>query len=619
MAKIQNPILRGFCPDPSIIRSGEDYYIATSTFEWLPGVRIHHSRDLVNWEQIPSPLCRKSQIDLTGVPNSGGVWAPCLSYDGEWYYLVYTKVTTKKGRFYNTHNYVIRTRDIYGEWSDPVYLNSVGFDPSLFHDNDGRKYLINMVNGFKGVLVQEYDAECGRLVGEQRKVYEGSGIGCTEGPHMYHIGDYYYIICAEGGTGYDHCVTMARSKSIWGPFETAPENPILSADADNESCENEHSAADDMLQRARGSGVRCCSLQKCGHADIVEGTDGTWYMVYLCSRASADHNSLLGRETAIQKMIWKDGWLQTEKGDGKPVSEWEIENVNEKKIEDEVGKCRGQTHDFGNGLGSVIVNGRRVTTFVDTFDGDDYCSSISNCVDDNCEGSKRLNVVYDSLRNSYEEFCDLIIRKGFLRMRGQESLNSWFNVSLLAVRQMEMNMEAETIMDFTPECEEQLAGIAYVYDSMNFFILGKTLNSCGQQQLIILQSDMGEITDLIEPIVLSDEDAESMIRLIIRNNEAFEVSFAYSICREDDCEDSEESCEVSEGSEGREATDGCEDVALNMDDADEVKIQQVATSRILTDEHCRGFTGAQVGMYVHDMALMRKCADFDGFRVRFWE
>ncbi len=635
MAKIQNPILRGFCPDPSIIRNGEDYYIATSTFEWWPGVRIHHSRDLVNWEQIPSPLCRKSQIDLTGVPNSGGMWAPCLSYDGEWYYLVYTKVTTKKGRFYNTHNYVIRTRDIYGEWSDPVYLNSVGFDPSLFHDNDGRKYLINMVNGFKGVLVQEYDAECGELVGEQHKVYEGSGIGCTEGPHMYHIGDYYYIICAEGGTGYDHCVTMARSKSIWGPFETAPENPILSADANNESCENEHSAADDMLQRAKDSGVRCCSLQKCGHADIVEGTDGTWYMVYLCSRASADHNSLLGRETAIQKMIWRDGWLQTEKGDGKPVSEWEIEDIAEREVDN------GIDNDIGNGLYSEIVEGHRVTTFLDDFGGDNYCGDTAS-LDNN-----RLSVVYDSPRNSYEGFCDLINRQGkrFLRMRGQESLNSWFNVSLLAVRQMEMNMEAETVLDFMPECEEQLAGIAYVYDSMNFFIFGKTLNSSGQQQLVILQSEMGEITDLIEPIMLSDEDAGSRIRLIIRNNEDFEVSFAYSICREaGEAQDNDNNVMqvkaddfwLEQGEDDISAMHEMANCATNklenctthklenctthkLDEVNDVKLAQAASSRILTDEHCRGFTGAQVGMYVHDMALMRKCADFGGFKVRFWE
>ena len=146
---IQNPILKGFCPDPCIIRAGEDFYIAVSTFEWWPGVRIYHSKDLKHWEQIPSPLLRQSQLDMTGDPTSGGVWAPCLSYDGKKFWLVYTDVKTKKGMYYNTHNYLVWTEDIYGDWSEPVYLNSVGFDPSLFHDTDGKKYLINMLNGLR--------------------------------------------------------------------------------------------------------------------------------------------------------------------------------------------------------------------------------------------------------------------------------------------------------------------------------------------------------------------------------------------------------------------------------------------------------------------------------------
>lgn len=206
---IQNPILKGFCPDPSIVRAGEAYYIAVSTFEWWPGVKLFHSKDLQNWTQIGAALTRKSQLDMIGDPTSGGVWAPCLSYDNGRFYLVFTDVKTKKGRFYNTHNYLVWTDDIRGEWSEPVYLNSIGFDPSLFHDNDGKKYLINMVNGFKGVLVQEIDPQTWELIGERKKVYAGSGIGCTEGPHMYHIGEWYYLLTAEGGTGYDHCVTVA--------------------------------------------------------------------------------------------------------------------------------------------------------------------------------------------------------------------------------------------------------------------------------------------------------------------------------------------------------------------------------------------------------------------------
>ena len=168
---IENPILRGFCPDPSIIRVDNDYYIATSTFEWWPGVKLLHSKDLKHWEQLPSPLTRLSQLNMLGDPASGGVWAPCLSYDKGIYYLVYTDVKTKKGRYYNNHNYIVQTDNILGEWSEPAYLNSTGFDPSLFHDSDGRKYLVNMRNGFKGILLQEYDPVYRRLVGERKNIF----------------------------------------------------------------------------------------------------------------------------------------------------------------------------------------------------------------------------------------------------------------------------------------------------------------------------------------------------------------------------------------------------------------------------------------------------------------
>ena len=376
---IQNPILRGFCPDPSIIRVGEDYYIATSTFEWWPGVRLFHSGDLQHWEQLPSPLRRQSQLNLVGDPASGGVWAPCLSYDGEKFFLVYTDVKTKKGRYYNTHNYLVWTKDILGEWSEPVYLNSRGNDPSLFHDTDGRKYLVNNLSGFRGVLVQELDREF-RPVGPQKKVYAGSGLGCTEGPHIYHIGNWYYLIVAEGGTGYDHCVTMARAESVWGPFETAPDNPILTSDKGNMN-----------------------ALQKCGHADFVDTSMGEWYMVHLCSRPlNGQEWCTLGRETAIQKMVWdEDGWLRLKSG-GKYA-----ENTTEEPL--------GVT-------GVLYENGDR--GFYDDFD------------------NPVLNVRYSSPRADYNTFADCKVRPGYLRMRGQESLNSLHHVSFLGVRQQAVSCEA---------------------------------------------------------------------------------------------------------------------------------------------------------------------------------
>ena len=142
---IHNPILKGFHPDPSIVRVGEDYYIATSTFEWWPGIRLHHSTDLVHWELIEYPLNRTSQLDLRGVGASQGVWAPCLTYDKGTFYLLYTVVTAFYCNMYDTNNYLVTATDIHGPWSEPIALNNFGFDPSLFHDDDGRKYMVSMV------------------------------------------------------------------------------------------------------------------------------------------------------------------------------------------------------------------------------------------------------------------------------------------------------------------------------------------------------------------------------------------------------------------------------------------------------------------------------------------
>src|SRR2546423_795797 len=192
-AGIQNPILKGFNPDPSIVRVGDDYYIATSTFEWFPGVQIHHSRDLVNWRLLTRPLSRASQLNMLGDPDSCGIWAPCLSHDAGLFYLIYTDVK-RYGRtsqpsaagaaLRDVHNYLVTSPTIDGDWSDPIYLNSSGFDPSLFHDDDGRKYLVNMLwdhrpgyNRFGGIVLQEYSPAERRLIGERQTIFAGTPIG----------------------------------------------------------------------------------------------------------------------------------------------------------------------------------------------------------------------------------------------------------------------------------------------------------------------------------------------------------------------------------------------------------------------------------------------------------
>jgi xylan 1,4-beta-xylosidase len=293
---IRNPILPGFNPDPSICRVGDDYYIATSTFEWYPGVQIHHSRDLETWDLVTRPLDRAELLDLRGVPDSCGVWAPCLSWHDGLFYLAYTDVKRFDGNFKDTHNYLTTSSSIDGEWSAPVYLNSSGFDPSLFHDVDGRKWLVNMIwdhrpdrSRFGGIVLQEYSPAERRLVGQASRIFEGSELGLTEGPHLYRFGEYYYLLTAEGGTGYDHAVTLARSKSLHGPYEIHPEQHIVTS----------RFRPDHELQRS-------------GHGAIVEAADGSFYLTHLCSRPLGPmRRSPLGRETALRRLILdNDGWFR---------------------------------------------------------------------------------------------------------------------------------------------------------------------------------------------------------------------------------------------------------------------------------------------------------------------
>ena len=227
------PILKGFNPDPSIIRVGDDYYIATSTFEWFSGVQIHHSKDLINWRVISHPLNRVSQLDMRGVPDSCGVWAPCLSYNNGIFYLVYSNVKSFDGVWKDTPNYLVTTDDILGDWSEPIFLNASGFDGSLFHDDDEKYYVSMLVDHrggkfFGGIILQKYSDKDKKLIGLVHHIFNGTELGKTEGPHIYKKSAFYYLITAEGGTEYGHAVTMARSKNILGPYGVHPENPIIS-------------------------------------------------------------------------------------------------------------------------------------------------------------------------------------------------------------------------------------------------------------------------------------------------------------------------------------------------------------------------------------------------------
>jgi xylan 1,4-beta-xylosidase len=432
---IRNPILTGFNPDPSIVRVGDDYYIATSTFEWFPGVQIHHSRDLVHWQLLTRPLRRASQLNLLGVPDSCGIWAPCLTHADGLFWLIYTDVkrygrTTVGGAsgasLRDFHNYLVTSPRIDGDWSEPVYLNSSGFDPSLFHDDDGRKYLVNMLwdhrpgnNRFAGIVLQEYSVKERKLIGDRKFIFKGTPLGFTEAPHLYKRNGWYYLLTAEGGTGWGHAVTMARSRKVIGPYELHPDTYILSA-------------------RHRPD----VELQRAGHADLVETQNGETYMVYLCGRPLRNRGRCtLGRETAIQKMIWgADDWLRTLDGQGLPTIETPAPGSTPP----------AQSRDLVSMEGGATPAGRRDFLRYD-FD------------------EPQLPIDFQWLRTPWpEEIFSLTSRPGYLRLFGCETIGSLFRQSLVARRQRSHCFSAATVVEFESQHFQQMAGLVCYYNSAKF-------------------------------------------------------------------------------------------------------------------------------------------------------
>jgi xylan 1,4-beta-xylosidase len=360
---------------------------------------------------------------MIGDPDSCGIWAPCLTHSDGLFWLIYTDVkrygrTTVGGAsgasLRDFHNYLVTSPTIDGVWSDPIYLNSSGFDPSLFHDEDGRKYLLNMLwdhrpgqNRFAGIVLQEFSVEEGRLIGERVNIFPGTELGLTEAPHLYKRDGWYYLVTAEGGTGWGHAVTMARSRKLTGPYELHPDRQILTA----------RDRPDAELQRA-------------GHADLVETQSGEWYMVYLCGRPLPNRGRcVLGRETAIQRMVWSDdGWLRTLHGDGTPMLETPAPEL--------------PLHSFPP------------VQFREDFD------------------SAELPIDFQWLRSPWpEEILSLSARPGCLRLYGRETIGSPFRQALVARRQQAHCLSVTTSVEFEPEHFQQMAGLVCYYNSSKFHYL----------------------------------------------------------------------------------------------------------------------------------------------------
>jgi beta-xylosidase len=285
-----NPLIAGFYPDPSVVKVGQDYYLATSTFEYLPGIPVFHSRDLISWTQVSNVVERPGQLASAAVPTLGGAWAPTIRHRGGAFYVV---VTDAMGR----GMLIFTASQAAGPWSDGTLIDGVhGIDPDLAWDDEGVAYVtysgLDTTSGrppgpHAGILQVTVDLASGRPLSEPISLWSGTGLKFPEAPHLYRHGEYWYLMIAEGGTERGHGISIARGHSPSGPFESNPANPILSARSTSRP------------------------IQNTGHGDLVETPDGGWAIVLLGMRPTGMTQafSALGRETFITAARWEDGWL----------------------------------------------------------------------------------------------------------------------------------------------------------------------------------------------------------------------------------------------------------------------------------------------------------------------
>lgn len=412
---VTNPILPGFHPDPDIIRVGSDFYITTTTFEWFPGIPIHHSTNLRDWKLIGHAL-HSRQMDLSPVGDSQGNYIPSLAWHDGTFYLVYSIVYDGAWPHVANRSFLITAKDIRGPWSDPVYLNSVAFDPAIFIDDDGRTYIISLEMEtrlekgpqMKGFRLQEWDGNKAAFAGDAHLIFETADHGLApEGPHLYHIDDYYYLMCAIGGTKWEHATLFLRSKNLPGPYEAAPA-PMLSSRSDPQH-----------------------PLQKAGQGCLVQSPTGQWYLAHHASRPLAPARVCpLGRETCLQPIRWNaDGWPELAHGGTLPAVSFDL-----------------NTHDTRHP--EARLTGPNVA--------EDFTAPS-------------LDPEWSFLRDPpSHDWVRLHPQEGKLSLRGRQPIAARFQQSIVARRWTSTHFTAETKVSFQPHHHRQMAGLICYYDTTDF-------------------------------------------------------------------------------------------------------------------------------------------------------
>lgn len=461
MGIVQNPILCGFYPDPSVCSvlhkneagkvTGADYYLVNSSFAYAPGVPIFHSRDMEHWTQIGHVLERKEQLRLEGAGMSQGIYAPTLRYHKGIFYMISTNVSGG-GNFYVT------AQRAEGPWSEPVYLpEAQGIDPSLYFENDTCYYIGQRTKenaeyfGDCEIWLQELDLEQKKLVGERHALWDGAMKRAIwpEGPHLYKKGEYYYLLIAEGGTEYSHSICVARSRRLTGPYEPCPNNPIFT-------------------HRHLGY---CASIQNVGHGDMIETLSGKWYIVLLATRP-IEGFAPLGRETFLAEVAWEDDWPVINPGEGRirmqqPVDAGETEyceHLSEHSIEEKSAAP--------NGAGQI--NGVHLPAVEELQSDWESCVLWSEPLDMRCLFFGYPQEGMYHIRQQGEKKV-LALRAGSTTLADEPS------PSYIGIRVAKQGFSLKTTMCYEPQAAGE-AGLAYLYDEKNHVKLVLCTDENGRAQ-----------------------------------------------------------------------------------------------------------------------------------------
>ena len=415
-----NPILAGYYPDPSICKAGNDYYIINSSFAYYPGIPIFHSTDLLNWKQIGYAMDRPEQLDLEGAGVSRGLFAPAITYHNGTFYIVCTEVS-KLG------NFVITAKDPKGPWSNPAKLPQLnGIDPSIFFDDNGKSYIVynsippenkSLYDGHRTIRMIEFDAENLKVTGEEKIIVNG-GTDISkkpvwiEGPHLYKKDGWYYLMCAEGGTGYNHSEVIFRSKTIEGPYTSYANNPILT-------------------QRNLDPN-RKDPITTTGHADIVEDNDGNWWGIFLGCRPYEGDYYNTGRETFMAPVKWEDGWPHFELG--------------------------GDAVKYSYPINATIDHS------AEKFNGNYLFRDDFN--------NTKLNIRYNFLRTVKENWYNLTDKPGSLTIQLRpETCAGRSNPSFIGFHQPHLKGYAATALQFKAKTENEKAGLLIFQNEKHYYYL----------------------------------------------------------------------------------------------------------------------------------------------------